>query len=133
MNNLFKDPTKRNALLAAAVWVVVLGGLGIGRALFKKTIPWWGKGLIIVFLVATFVLFYIQELEKGRNYQHFADYVAKYDLSPERLAEITGFSKYDFQEDTKGRLSFIYMMNKQKRGQLFEKLAVYETTQKALR
>lgn len=133
MIKLWQDPLKRKASIAGVVWVMALGGVWLIPGMFKQTIPWWGKALLILLLGVAFLLFYMQELAKLRHAQRFAEYVARYHLTPVTLAAITGFYQYDFPQDNQGRLRFIYLENKAKRTILFEKLASYDEKQKSLR
>ena len=62
----------------------------------------WPRRFIGLVLFLVVVGFSIQSLQKSRRFhKEFKAYVDIYDLTPEKLSQLTGFNKYDFSYDGK--------------------------------
>lgn len=122
MGNKFEAwSIKQQALFAAALWSLVVA-VTLWIQVFRKPIAVELKLLCVAFLVAVFFAIYFSEEKKYRRLATFRYYTEKYQLSAEELSAITGFSKHDFSQDSKGRMVFLYLASKKKRERVFQRL-----------
>ncbi len=99
------------ASLAPIVFFVVWSALFGGWSLAKKL-----SGCVVIIVWAAADIYMYQD--KAAWEKKFSQYVAAYQLTPEQLSDVTGFSRYDFSRDKKGRMLFVFCASPKKRQQV---------------
>lgn len=85
-------------------FIIIIVLLAIGIVVYVKTKEWAGLLIWIAW-----VLFMAVSYQKRVKRQKQLDiYVQNFQLTPEKLGEITRFSRYDFSYDTNHQLVFGY-------------------------
>lgn len=92
---------KKNLLLstlaAAILLTVILGFAPVKDLVYSNN---WPRKIIGVLLFAALLIFWLRGLRKSRQFhKEFQYYVTAHDLTPEKLARMTGFTKFDFSYD----------------------------------
>lgn len=120
-NNNGSRSSKQRGRLAALVWTLVVA-VAFWWQIFRKPLAMELKILCAALLVGVFFAIYFSEEKKYRHLGTFRYYTENYQLSAEELSAITGFSKHDFSQDSKGRMVFLYLSSKKKRQRVFQRL-----------
>ncbi|KAF1293452.1 hypothetical protein [Candidatus Enterococcus leclercqii] len=86
-----------STLVAALLLTVILGITPVKEVVYSDS---WPRKIIGILLFAALLFFWWRGLRQSRSFQRdFQYYVKTYELTPEKLARLTGFTKYDFSYD----------------------------------
>ncbi len=86
-----------STLVAALLLTVILGITPVKEVVYSDS---WPRKIIGILLFAALLFFWWRGLRQSRSFQRdFQYYVQTYELTPEKLARLTGFTKYDFSYD----------------------------------
>ncbi|MFY1066925.1 hypothetical protein [Enterococcus sp. AD013-P3] len=86
-----------STLVAALLLTVILGITPVKEVVYSDS---WPRKIIGILLFVALLFFWWRGLRQSRSFQRdFQYYVKTYELTPEKLARLTGFTKYDFSYD----------------------------------